>query len=955
MSHEASIEAEKIMSDTKESNRQKNGVLSETEALREEITRLKAMVDSSLVALTETDLQGNIIACNRAAVELTGHSSNEELIGESAFAMIAPEDRQRAQENLEITLREGYIENKEYTLHKKDGSEMIVELSARLVRDGKGRPFSFIGVINDVTSKKEMEAALARSARLNEKLRILMARLSTCSTIDEMLSPILDMTLEVTGTDGGGIYLVSDDQAVLRHFRNLPDDFVREVRCMALSTPQLQKVMHSDTPVDVTELSRDFSKLLQKHGLGHCYSVPLRDGKEVIGFLNVASTQSDPLLPEAIESLKIVVLEGESFFKRLRAEHALKRSEEMFRSVVESSPMGMHLYQLHEDGRLVFVGANPAADRLLGIDNSRIIGQTIEEAFPPLRDTEVPSRYRNAAAEGESWHTEQIDYEDDRIRGAFEVHAFQTTPGNVAAMFLEITSRKQAEENLKESEEKYRQLVENINDVIFMADIHGVLTYVSPAVALVTGYQASEMIGRSIFDFIHLEDMARIKETLARRLAGDDEPVEYRLRTRSGEIKWVRSSSRPLTKGDRVLGIQGILSDITASTKAETEKKHLETQLRQAQKMEAVGQLAGGVAHDFNNLLSPILGYSELLLMDLHPDDPRYGIVAEIRKAGSRAKDLTRQLLAFGRKQLIEAQSLDLSEVTRSFEKMLRRTIRENITIELKLAPSLGSVEADRSQIEQILMNLAVNAQDAMPDGGVMTIETGEITVSADYVRENPDIEEGIYVSLEIRDTGMGVDKASLPHIFEPFFTTKEKGKGTGLGLATVYGIVMQHGGNIDVESEPGSGSVFRILLPRSSDHAESPVMTPLVLTRSHGSETIAVVEDDEMVCHLACAILRDHGYNVISAGSADECLKLLEGETNIDMLLTDIVMPGMNGTQLYQTLSETRPDLKVLFMSGYMDATVESNGLMDSGHHFLQKPFSVLSLARKIREVLDS
>ncbi len=530
MSHEASIEAEKIMSNQKKTKRKKSNVTSETEELREEIKRLKAMVDSSPVALTETDLRGNIIDCNRAATELTGHSNKEELIGESAFAMIAPEDRQRAQDNLETTLREGQVENKEYTLRKKDGSEMVVELSARLVRDERGQPVSFIGVTNDITSRKEMEAALGRSARLNEKLRVLMARLGMCSTIDEMLSPILETALEVSEMDGGGVYLVEEDHAVLRYSRNLPDDCEREVSCMALSSPHLQEIIQSNTPVNVSELSKEFAEQLKKYGLRHCYSVPLRDGKEVIGFLNAGSIHSDPPPLNAIESLKLVALEGESIFKRLRAEGALKRSEEMFRSVVESSPMGMHLYRLDADDRLVFVGANPAADRLLGIDHSQIIGQTIEEAFPPLRDTQIPRRYRRAAAEGESWHTEQIDYEDDRIKGAFEVHAFQTTPGNVAVMFLEITSRKRAEEALKDSEEKYRQLVENINDVIFTADVRGTLTYVSSAVASVTDYEASEMVGRSVFDFVHPEDVAYIRETphekAIRRLRSSRVPIE---------------------------------------------------------------------------------------------------------------------------------------------------------------------------------------------------------------------------------------------------------------------------------------------------------------------------------------------------------------------------------------------------------------------------------------------
>ncbi len=792
----------------------------ENEDLREEINRLKAMVDSSPIALTETDLRGNIIACNRTAAELTGHSNKEELIGESAFAMIAPEDRQRAQYNLETTLREGQVENKEYTIQKKDGSEMVVELSARLVRDEKGQPVSFIAVTNDVTSRKKMEAALARSARLNEKLRILMARLQ--HLLYHRRNAVPDPRYDPRGFRNGRWWRLS------RRGRSCSPSLLPQPAGRLRSGSEshatfdstVQEVMRSDVPVNVVDLSKEYSGTSAKARASTRSTVcALRDGNEVIGFLNVTSTHSDPLPLDTVESLKTVALEFESIFKRLRAEVALIRSEEMFRSVVESSPMGMHLYRLEENDRLVFVGANTAADRLLGIDHSQIVGRTIEEAFPPLRDTQVPRRYRRAAADGESWHTEQIDYEDERIKGAFEVHAFQTTPGNVAVMFLEITSRKRAEEALKDSEEKYRQLVENINDVIFTADVRGTLTYVSPAVASVTGYEASEMVGRSIFDFVHAEDVAQIRETLARRLAGNYDPVEYRLRTRSDKIKWVRSSSRLLTKGARVLGIQGILSDITESTTAEKEKKHLETQLRQAQKMEAIGQLAGGVAHDFNNLLSPILGYSELLLMDLHPDDPRYGIVAEIRKAGNRAKDLTRQLLAFGRKQLIETQSLDLGEVTRSFERMLRRTIREDVTIELKLAPSLGAVEADRSQIEQILMNLAVNAQDAMPGGGTMTIETGEIEVNrrSHSGKPRPGRRDLCDVS-DPRHRHRYRQGFASTHL-RAFLYDQRKRQGhrsrVGDRLRDRQTARRRH---LVVNSKPGKGSSFRILLPRSSE-----------------------------------------------------------------------------------------------------------------------------------------
>jgi PAS domain S-box-containing protein len=640
--------------------------------------------------------------------------------------------------------------------------------------------------------------------------------------------------------------------------------------------------------------------------------------------------------------------------ERKQAEEALKQSENRARNIVESSPMGIHMYKL-ESNRLVFTGANPAADRLLGLDHSRFVGRALEEAFPAARDTEIPRRYRRAAESGESWRSEQINYEDDNVKGAFEVYAFQTSPGNMAVFFLDITNRVRVQEALRESEEQYRHLLENINDVIFTLNEHRVITYISPTIETMTGLVPAEIIGRRFTDFVEVEDLPEDPDTLfERRASGDTTPIEYRVRLKSGQTRWVKASSKPLRTGDELTGFQGVLVDITDTKKAEEEKEALEAQLRQAQKMEAIGQLAGGIAHDFNNLLSPILGYAELLLLDLHPEDPRYGNVLEIHKAGDRAKDLTRQLLAFGRKQMIEQRPIDLSEVISGFEKMLRRTIRENIEIHLRLSESLGWVEGDISQIEQILMNLVVNAQDAMPGGGAMTIETTDVFLDEDVVIRHPDFHTGPCVKLAVRDTGVGIEEENLDRIFEPFFTTKEKGKGTGLGLATVYGIVKQHGGGIIAESKLGHGTTFEIYLPKAEESAEPVHEMSADRGRASGTETIVVVEDDEMVRNLAAVILKEYGYDVRCMESAEECIRVTDNLERVDLLLTDIVMPHMNGSELYRRLVALRPELKVLFMSGYLDDTVALHGVTDERGNFIQKPFTVQSLTKKVRELLD-
>lgn len=930
--------------------------------------------------------------------------------------------------------------------------------------------------------RKRVEKALAWSARVSERLRVLMVTMNDCRTIDDALVLLLEAALEVCRMDVGGVYVIEGDHAILRHQHNLPKEFERAVRQMPLSSKEVKKVFEMREPVKAEDISQEIQSLCRVHGLNHCYSVPLRAGSEVFGFLNLASSRCERLEDGTVEILRGLAAQGESLFRRLQTEEALRESEERFRSmteatsefiwevdrdgnygyaspkvrdllgyepeeiigrrlfnfmmpetaareeeefrkvtrarrpfkgwvnrrihksgrrvvvetsgvpildakgdlvgyrgidhdaterakaeealieserrfrnIVESSPMGMHMYKLDSEGRLVFVGSNPAADRMTGVDNSQFLDKTIEEAFPSSKDTEIPERYRRAAERGEPWQSEQIEYQDDQIKGAYDVYAFQTSPGNMVALFHEITRRKRAEEALRENEEKYRHLVENINEIIYTVDQSGVITYISPGVETLTGNQASKVVGRMFGEFIHPDDQVDVSRNFKKLLSGHLQSNAFRILTKDGEVRWVRSSSRPLYRDGQVVGLQGVLADFTAAKEANEEKRNLEVQLRQAQKMEAIGHLAGGVAHDFNNLLSPILGYAELILMDMHPDDPRYGSLAEVRKAAIRARDLTRQLLAFGRKQVIEMKTLDLSELVFGFEKMLRRTIREDIDIKIQNSPSLGNVKGDLSQIEQILMNLALNAQDAMPSGGTLIIETRNVSVDDRYLKQHPEAQLGEHVMLAVSDNGVGIDRAIRDRIFEPFFTTKEEGKGTGLGLATVYGIVRQHNGSIRVYSEPGKKTTFSILLPRVDSPVEVGTRAPLYPARSRGTETVMVVEDNKMVRNLTCSVLEEYGYKVLSAAGAQECLELVERAGHVHLLITDVVMPEMNGSELYQRLSSFLPKMKVLFMSGYASDLIAHHGVLQKGDRFIQKPFSLEVLTRKVRQVLDS
>lgn len=423
--------------------------------------------------------------------------------------------------------------------------------------------------------------------------------------------------------------------------------------------------------------------------------------------------------------------------------------------------------------------------------------------------------------------------------------------------------------------------------------------------------------------------------------------IETQWQRKDGAIIDVLLSSTALDPSDLSAGVTFTALDIT-------ERKRLEEQLRQAAKMEAVGRLAGGVAHDFNNLLTGILSFSDLLLDSLARDDPRRRDVEEIVSAAKRAASLTNQLLAFSRKQVLQPEMLDLNAFVADTQKLLRRLIGEDIELRTVLDSTLKQVKIDRGQLSQVLINLAVNARDAMPHGGRLIIQTANVVLDEAYARQHLDIQPGPYVLLTISDTGIGMDEEVRSHLFEPFFTTKEVGKGTGLGLSTVYGIVKQSGGEIVVESAPGQGATFKIYLPVATEKKEREEMIPV--RPLHGRETILVVEDNEMVRQLACRILRRNGYTVLEAANGSEAIRVCDERSGpVHLLLADVVMPIMGGRQLAAELASRYPTIKVLYMSGYATDVINRQGLLQTDKHYLQKPFTPASLAQKVREILDT
>jgi two-component system, cell cycle sensor histidine kinase and response regulator CckA len=523
-------------------------------------------------------------------------------------------------------------------------------------------------------------------------------------------------------------------------------------------------------------------------------------------------------------------------------------------------------------------------------------------------------------------------------------------PTGMRGVTMDITERKRAEQELRESEERYRETVENARDMIYTHDLEGNYTSVNKASEQITGYTREEARTMNIAETVAPEYLEKARSMLARKLEENKETVyDLEIIAKDGHRIAVEVNTRLVYRDGIAVGVQGIARDIR-------ERKHLEEQLRQSQKMEAVGRLAGGVAHDFNNLLTVINGYSELTLRRLQPEDALTGYLEEIKKAGTRAASLTRQLLAFSRKQVLQPKVLDLNAVISDVGKMLERLIGEDIDLRTVLKPELRRVNADPGQIEQVIMNLVVNARDAMPDGGKLIIETGNAYLTEEYARHHVAIKPGPYVMLAVSDNGSGMNDETKARLFEPFFTTKEQGKGTGLGLSTAYGIVKQSLGYIWVYSEVGSGTTFKVYLPAIDEKADSkqPAQTsePIAL----GSETILLVEDDEMVRGLARTTLEEGGYKVLQAANGAEALLICEQYPEpIHLLLTDVVMPGMSGRAVADRLKTMRPQMLVLYMSGYTEDAIVHHGVLNEGVNFIEKPFDPTALTRKVREVLDA
>jgi len=642
--------------------------------------------------------------------------------------------------------------------------------------------------------------------------------------------------------------------------------------------------------------------------------------------------------------------------EREKAEEALRSSEKRFRELANQLPEVV--FETDEKGNLTFV--NQQAFDIFGYTQQDFDqGLNAFQMIVPEERQKAMDAFSRALG-GEELSNEYTLQRKDGSNFFAIIHSAPIVrdgyPVGLRGIVVDITERKRAEEALRESEERYKTIFRTTGAATVIVEEDTTISLVNAEFEKLIGYSKGEIEGkRSWVEFIDKEHLERMKVYHnIRRIDPSLVPRSYesKLIDRNGNMRdvFIIVSIIPGTQRS----VASIL-DITESKRAEREMSALQEQFRQSQKMEAVGSLAGGVAHDFNNLLTVIKGYSQLLLIEMREDNPFRGNIEEIKNASDRAADLTRQLLAFSRRQIMEMKVLNLNTILRNFEKMLRRLIGENIELTFLLGDELGRVMVDPGQIEQVIMNLAVNARDAMPKGGKLTIETANVVLDEEYARKHVAVKPGQYVMLSVTDTGIGMTPGVRERVFEPFFTTKEGGKGTGLGLSTVYGIVKQSGGNIWVYSEPGRGTTFKIYLPQVDEALEE--LNEKIERRElpRGVETVLIVEDDKEVRKLAIRILENQGYKVLEASQGSEALPLCkEYQKPIHLMLADVVMPGLDGRELAERAKSFHPGMKVLYMSGYTENTIIHHGVLEKGINYIQKPFTLDALARRVREVLD-
>lgn len=856
---------------------------------------------------------------NHTALQVTGASKKEELLGPLS-RFLEPEMAGILQKEIIAIARGQVYFEEEVDIHVLDGEPRSILVTISFPSHSDRYDRVLVNTI-DISRNKQAEKALRES---EERYRVLAEMLpeAVFETDHEMI-------------------LTYSNQAAYQLFGYTPEEIIGKKMGIDLIDPQDQQRAMTNLMQHINGVDPGSVE----------YTAIRKDGTRFPILFHASSEFQNGKLA-GIRGIIIDISE------RKQAEEAVHSSEARYRTLVEQSFQGVIIAK---DNPLRLVFASKPMETITGYSPQELINFDPEklallihpndreqffynfrrrlqgEKIPPR--TEYRFLYRDGSTRWVDIYSTLIEYEGEP--------ATQTA-------FLDITNRKQMENNLRETNETLQTLIQSSPYAIISLDLEGYVTLWNPTAEKLFGWTEKEVLGKQN-PLVQSEDDVGFMDKPAVQQEGIELRLELSRQTKEGKRLDLRLSTAPLYDSTgNVTGVVGIFEDISKQKLAEQEKVIIEEQYRQAHRLEAIGRLAGGVAHDLNNLLTPILLYAEMLLDHYDRSDYSYQPVNEILQAGQRARDLVTQLLAYSRKQNLEYKPIDINTTVEQFQKLLRRTIREDIHIELSLEPIEGMVMADIGQMEQVIMNLAVNAQDAMPEGGTLTLQTEHTVLDEQYAQNHPDVVPGEYIMLAISDTGHGMDDQTRQQIFEPFYTTKGDA-GTGLGLSTVYGIVKQHEGHIWVYSEPGIGTCFKIYLPAIQISPREHGIISFEPENLFGNETILLVEDNDQVRKLTFTILKNFGYHVLAAEDGLKALELLKSyQDTIHLLLTDVIMPGMNGRELYESAVQQRPDLRVLYMSGYSNDVIAHRGVLEKGIAFIQKPYSSRGLGARIRELLN-